>query len=115
VRAAGALVLAVAVLAVIEPGHAGDTFEGRWAADAQACASETDATPRLVVNSLSLRWREAACAIQRSYRVRDAWHIGARCWADGASANVPIRLELRGERLVLDWAGTPAQELRRCP
>ncbi len=60
--------------------------------------------PLLVVNSLSLRWREAACAIRTSYRVRDAWHIGARCWADGASANVPIKLELRGEQLVLDWA-----------
>ena len=118
-RAAGALVLAlvlaIGVLAVIKPAHAADTFEGRWAADAQACASETDAMPRLVVNSLSLRWREAACAIQRSYRVGDAWHIGARCWSDGATANVPIKLELRGERLVLDWAGTPAQELRRCP
>jgi hypothetical protein len=115
VRAAGAFVLAIGVLAAIKPAHAGDTFEGRWAADVQSCASENDAMPRLVVNSLSLRWREAACAIQRSYRVRDAWHIGARCWADGASANVPIKLELRGERLVLDWAGTPAQELRRCP
>jgi hypothetical protein len=97
------------------PACAGGPFDGRWAADAQSCASEIEATSVLVVNSLWLRWREAACAIKTSYRVRDAWHIGARCRAGGASANVPIKLETRGQRLVLDWAGAPAEELRRCP
>jgi hypothetical protein len=47
--------------------------------------------------------------------VGDAWNIGARCWSDGATANLPIRLDLRGDRLSLDWGGAPAQELRRCP
>jgi hypothetical protein len=103
------------VLAIPTPAGAGESFDGRWAAGAQVCTSETEAMPLLVVNSLSLHWREAACAIRTSYRVRDAWHIGARCWADGASANVPIKLELRGGRLVLDWAGTPPEELKRCP
>ena len=102
-------------LASATPAVAGEPFDGRWANDAQVCTSEAAAMPLLVVNSLSLRWREAACAIRTSYRVRDAWHIGARCWADGVSANVPIKLELRGERLVLDWAGAPAEELKRCP
>jgi hypothetical protein len=115
VRAAGTVALAAWVLAVAMPAGAGGPFDGRWASEAQVCKSETDATPLLVVNSLSLRWREAACVIRTSYRVRDAWHIGARCRADGASANVPIKLELRGERLILDWAGAPAEELRRCP
>ena len=92
-------------------------FDGRWAADPQACANGYGAAPMLVVNSLSLslRWREAACVIGRSYRVGDAWNIGARCWSDGATANLPIRLDLRGDRLSLDWGGAPAQELRRCP
>jgi hypothetical protein len=40
---------------------------------------------------LSLRWRDAACTIRNSYRVRDAWHIGARCWAGGATGNVPVK------------------------
>ena len=97
------------------PALAGGPFDGRWAADMQACGSEKAETPLLVVNALSLRWREAACTIRTSYRVRDAWHIGARCWAGGATGNVPIKLELRGERLVLDWPGAPAEELRRCP
>jgi hypothetical protein len=93
---------------------AGEPFDGRWAADPQACESENSAMPLLTVSSFSLRWREAACAIRTSYRVKDAWYIGARCWAEGATGNVPIKLEVRGERLVLDWAGAPGEELRRC-
>ncbi len=113
--ATGAAVLAACVLVVAAPAWAGGPFDGRWAVDAQACGSEKADIPLLIVSSLSLRWREAACAIRTSYRVRDSWHIGARCWADGATSNVPITLQLRGERLVLDWAGAPAEELRRCP
>jgi len=113
-RRAGVVTLVLAGLACAAPAGAGGPFDGRWAPDAQACRSENAEAPLLVVDSLSLRWREAACAIRTSYRVRDAWHIGARCWAGGATSNVPIKLELRGERLVLDWAGAPAAELKRC-
>ena len=111
----GAAVRAGCALLLVTAASAAGPFEGRWAADAQACERENGAMALLVVNTLSLRWREAACAIRTSYRVRDSWHIGARCWADGATANVAITLQLRGERLLLDWAGAPAEELRRCP
>jgi hypothetical protein len=47
--------------------------------------------------------------------VRDAWHIGARCWGEGAISNVPITLRRRGDQLLLDWAGAPAEQLWRCP
>jgi hypothetical protein len=94
---------------------AAEPFTGRWAADAQACGGNGPAMPLLVVDALSLRWRDAACAVRTSYRVRDAWHIGAQCWADGAASDVAIVLRLHGNRLVLDWAGTPREELRRCP
>jgi hypothetical protein len=107
--AAGIVVLAATAATAEGP------FDGRWAADPQACVGEGDGVARLVVTSLTLRWREAACVVRRSYRVGDAWNIGARCIADGASANVPIRLELRGGRLLLAWAGAPAEELKRCP
>lgn len=113
--AIGAVVLTACALAVVAPAWAGGPFDGRWAADTLACGSEKTDMPLLIVNSLSLRWREAACSVKTSYRVRDTWHIGARCWAGGATANVPIKLELRGGRLVLDWAGAPAEELKRCP
>src|SRR5262245_53764139 len=97
------------------PARAAEPFDGRWAADVSACAGEGDPRSPLIVTSQTLRWREAACVIRTSYRVRDAWHIGARCWAAGATSNVPIKLEMRGERLLLDWAGAAAEELRRCP
>jgi hypothetical protein len=93
---------------------AGEPFDGRWAADAKACSSDGPAMPLLVVDTLTLRWRDAACSVRTSYRVRDALHIGARCSVDGAASDVAIKLELRGERLVLDWAGTSGEELRRC-
>jgi hypothetical protein len=108
-----ALLLASGLIA--SPAYAAEPFDGRWAPDVSACASEGGPASLLVVTSLSLRWRDAACAIRSSYRVRDAWHIGARCWAEAATSNVPIKLEMRGDRLVLDWAGAPAEELRRCP
>ena len=114
-RRAGAVILVAFPLAMAALACAAESFDGRWAAHAQLCNSESSVVSLLVVDSLSLRWREAVCAIRTSYRVRDAWHIGARCWADGATSNVPIRLEIRRERLVLDWAGAPAQELTRCP
>ena len=90
-------------------------FDGRWAADPQACSGNGAAMPLLVVNALSLLWRDAACAVRSSYRVGGAWHIGARCWSDGGASDVPIKLELRGDRLVLDWASMSGEELRRCP
>jgi hypothetical protein len=94
---------------------AAGSFDGRWATDSKACEGESGEVAQLVVDDLTLRWREAACVIRRSYRVGDSWYVSAHCVADGASASVPITLSLRGERLALDWAGAPTQELRRCP
>jgi hypothetical protein len=115
VRAVAVIALAAGALAVAVSARAGAPFDGRWASEAGACSSENEAAPVLVVSPFLLRWRAAACVIGRSYLVGDAWNIGARCVADGATANVPIKLEVRGERLLLDWAGAPTQELRRCP
>jgi hypothetical protein len=106
---AGFMLLAATV------GAAAGSFDGRWGADAKACNVESGTAARLVVDDLTLRWREAACVIRSSYRVGDSWYVSARCIADGASASVPITLSLRGDRLALDWAGAPTEELRRCP
>jgi hypothetical protein len=110
-----AAVLTLCVLAIAIPAAAAETFNGRWAADAQVCESEDNAMLLLVVTPLLLRWRDAACAMRTSYRVRDAWHIAAQCWAGGSTGNVAIKLQLRGERLMLSWAGASPAELRRCP
>ena len=106
---------ACVVVATGASASAAEPFDGRWAPDAQACIAERAVASPIVVNSLSLQWRDAACVVRTSYRVRDAWHIGARCWGEGVVSNVPITLRMRGEQLLLDWAGAPAEELRRCP
>jgi hypothetical protein len=100
---------------VVTPLWAAEPFDGRWAADVSACTGEGDFASPVVVTSQALRWRDAFCAIRTSYRVKDVWHIGAHCWAEGVNSNVPIRLQMRGDRLVLDWKGARAEELRRCP
>jgi hypothetical protein len=110
-----ATVLAASLFAASEPVRAAEPFDGRWAADPLSCAVESGVAPLLTVNSLTLRWGDAACVVRTSYRVRGAWHIGARCWGEGAISSVPITLRMRGEHLLLDWAGAPAEELRRCP
>jgi hypothetical protein len=106
---------ACVVVATGTPASAAEPFDGRWAPDTQACIGERAVASPLVVNSLTLQWRDAACVMRTSYRVRGAWHIGARCWGEGVVSNVPITLRMRGEQLLLDWAGAPAEELRRCP
>ena len=110
VRAAA---LAACVCAAAAPACAAEPFDGRWAADARDCATESAAASLLRVNSLSLRWGDAACLVRTSYRVRDAVHIGAR-WGEGAISSVPNTMRMRGEHLLLGWAGAPAEELRRC-
>jgi hypothetical protein len=112
--AARAAALAACVWAATAAARAAEPFDGRWAADARACASESAAASLLRVNALSLQWGDAACLVRTSYRVRDAWHIDARCWGEGAISSVPITLRMRGEHLLLRWAGAPAEELWRC-
>ena len=111
VRAAA---LAVCLCAAVASACAAEPFDGRWAADARACASESAAASLLRVNSLSLQWGDAACLVRTSYRVRDAWHVSARCWGEGAISSVPITLRMRGEHLLLGWGGARAEELWRC-
>jgi hypothetical protein len=106
------LVSAVCTLLAASPAAAAEPFDGRWAADASACAGAHSGP--LVVTSQSLSWPGAVCVVGSSYRVRDAWHIAARCVGEGMVSNVAIKLTMRGERLVLDWPRARPEELRRC-
>ena len=108
------MVAAAFVLLATAPAWAAEPFDGRWAPNMESCRAN-DAASAVLVDSHSLRWREAACAVRSSYLVRGAWHIQARCWTEGAVASIPIRLALRGDRLLLDWPQVPPQELCRCP
>jgi hypothetical protein len=107
---------AIAALALIaSPAFAADPFDGRWAADLDACSDETAVVAPLMVRPMLLTWSSTACRVQSSYRVGNAWFVGARCWTDGAISDVPIRLQVSGDRLVLNWPKARPEELRRCP
>jgi hypothetical protein len=114
-KAGNAAILAILVLGSTVPAPAAASFEGRWAADVASCGGDSGGGSLLVVTPGRLRWRDTACVVRTSYLVGKAWHIGARCWAEGVTADVPIKLQLRDDRLVLHWARAPAKELPRCP
>ena len=98
------------------PAVAGAPFDGRWAADPSDLHQRRQRRRRRSRSrSQSLAWPGAFCAIGTSYRVRDAWHISARCWGEGTVSNVPIRLQMRGDRLVLDWAKRAAGRTAALP
>ncbi len=109
------LIVMICAIAVAKPTLAAEPFDGRWAADASACTDESALASPFTVTSQSLAWPGAACMIGTSYRVRDAWHISARCWGEGMVSTVPIKLQMRGDRLVLDWGRARPEEMRRCP
>jgi hypothetical protein len=90
-------------------------FDGRWAADARACTDEGALAAPVTVTVRSLSWPGAFCTVGTSYQVRDAVHISARCWGEGMVSSVPIKLQMRGDRLVLDWGRARPEEMRRCP
>jgi|EndMetStandDraft_8_1072994.scaffolds.fasta_scaffold126003_2 hypothetical protein len=100
---------AYAILAT--PALAAGTFYGRWALNPAACSQDAVTGP-LVVSAQSLQWPDTACRVRTSYRVGDTWHIGARC--PDAASDVPVGLQLKGDRLLVEWGGGRA-EFRRCP
>jgi hypothetical protein len=105
----------VAWVLLIGPAVAAAPFDGRWAADVSRCADDWLWASPVTVTSLSLSWPGTYCTVGTSYLVRDAWHVSARCWGEGAVSNVPIKLQMRGDRLVFEWARARPEELRRCP
>jgi hypothetical protein len=108
-----AAVLTVALGATA--ARAAALFEGRWAADPAGCSGEAGLGALLVVTPSLVRWRENACIFRTSYLVGAAWHLQARCWGEGVPADVPIKMQLREKRLLLDWARSAREELQRCP
>ena len=100
---------------VAPPTLAAESFDGRWVADVKACTDENAAIAPITVAQLWLTWPGAACLVRTSYRVGNAWHISARYFGEGAVSEVPIRLQLHGNRLVLDWPKAWPEDLGRCP
>ena len=111
----GAILVVIAFLAV-PCAAATDPWLGRWANDIRACESaEHSVDEALIVTPNSLKWPQTLCTVALSYKLRDSWHISARCWGEGHVSTLPITLRMNGKRLLLDWARAPTEELRRCP
>jgi hypothetical protein len=111
-----ALGLAMGALLGATPACAAEPWIGRWAPDIKACnGTGGNALWPLQVTPLALKWPATHCTVHKSYKVGQAWHVGARCSGDGVVSMVPMRLQMRGDRLVLDWGRARAEELRRCP
>jgi hypothetical protein len=108
------LVMAACAMSAASAASAAEPFDGRWVADLSSCKGAGTAAGPLVVTSQSLTWPGAVCMVGSSYRVGDAWHIGARCFGEGVVSSVAIKLTVRGERLILEWARTRPEELQRC-
>jgi hypothetical protein len=110
-----ALVLAMAASLVLAAtaASAAEPWIGRWAVDVHACSGS--GIGPLLVTQHAIEWPAARCAINRSYKVGNAWHVSGRCWGEGGVSMIPMRLQMRGDRLVFDWGRARTEELRRCP
>jgi hypothetical protein len=107
VAAAGLMLTATAA-------SAAEPWIGRWAADVGSCSGAGGIGPLLVTQN-AIEWPAARCTVQRSYKVGNAWYVSGRCSGDGVVSMVPMRLQMRGDRLVFDWGRARPEELRRCP
>ena len=83
---------------------------GRWAVDPQHCSGDTKAGP-LVVTSNSVSLASESCSFGKMYKADRGLYIEGRC---SSGARHPISLVMKGDHLVVKWAGEPPQEMRRC-
>ena len=111
-----ALALATGVLLAATEASAAEPWIGRWAVDALTCKGTSD-NPiwPLHVTEQALKWPAALCTVHTSYKVGNVWYVSGRCWGEGVVSMIPMRLQMRGDRLVFDWGRARAEELRRCP
>src|SRR5262245_7814827 len=95
--------------------HAADPWIGRWAVDEQSCRGTQNGIWPVLITERALQWPAALCTVNTSYRVGNAWYVSGRCWGEGVVSMIPMRLQMRGERLAFDWGLARTEELRRCP
>jgi len=104
---AGSLVLATTAAA-----SAAEPWIGRWAADVRSCSG---AGGPLLVTQNAIEWPAVRCTVAKSYKVGNVWYLSGRCSGEGGVSMVPMRFQMRGDRLVFDWGRSRTEELRRCP
>src|SRR5262245_1345638 len=92
------------------PAGATEPQFGRWAVDPQHCSGDTKAGP-LVVTASSVSLASETCTFGKMYKADHGLYIEGRC---STGARHPISLVMKGDRLVVQWAAEPPQEMRRC-
>jgi hypothetical protein len=112
----GGMVSAVAVSsALATPGAlAAEAFVGRWAVKSEVCAvrgGETPATAALVATATSLWWFDGYCSIGKMYKTK-AVYVQVHC---GPKGDVPVTLDVQGDRMKVSWNRAKTEVLQRCP
>jgi hypothetical protein len=115
-RLVGCAMSAAAVSsALVTPSAlATEAFVGRWAVKPEVCGArggETPETSALVATDSSLWWFDGYCSIGKMYKTK-AVFVQAHCWSRG---DVPVTLDVQGDRMKVTWNRAKTEELRRCP
>jgi hypothetical protein len=105
---------AVIVLASCGAVDAGESVDGRWAADPAGCNSGLFDPSPLVVTESSLRWHDESCRIARMYKTGNTVHIEAQCLTRDGARSVPVSLRPHAGRLELSWNRVRSGDLARC-
>jgi hypothetical protein len=113
---AGCAVSAVTVLSALVTSSArtAEAFVGRWAVRPEVCGArggETPETAVLVATDNSLWWFDGYCSIGKMYKAK-AVYVQAHCWSKG---DVPVTLDVQGDRMKVTWNRAKTEEMRRCP
>jgi hypothetical protein len=101
--------------ALLSSALALEPFVGRWAVTAEICAArggDSARTSALVATDSSLWWFAGYCRIGKMYKLGKAVYVQAHCAGKG---DVPVTLDMRGDRLRVTWDRGKVEELRRCP
>jgi hypothetical protein len=110
------LVFAVCALSAagVSSGLAAEAFVGRWAVKAEVCGvrgGDTPQTSALVATDTSLWWFDGYCRIGKMYKAK-AVYVQAHCDGKG---DVPVTLDVQGDRMKVSWNRAKPEEMRRCP
>ena len=107
-------VLAACVIgaAAVSSASATEAFIGRWAAKPEVCSvrgGDNAANSALVATDTSLWWFDGYCRIGKMYKAK-AVYVEARC----EGKDVPVTLDVEGNRMRVTWGRAKPQELKRC-
>jgi hypothetical protein len=99
--------------AAMASAQAAEPFLGRWAVNPDVCALSGGTTPHtsaLVATRVSLWWFDGYCRIGKIYKA-GAVYVQARCDRKG---DVPVTLDVRGDRMRVSWNRAKPEDLYRC-